>query len=50
VAGRDAIFLKRKEGMSGPHAIYFADGDIVTIIIGDVQDFGELIRVAESFK
>jgi hypothetical protein len=48
--GRDAIFLRRKPGASGPHALYFADGTLITIIIADLEDFDELIRIAESLK
>jgi len=32
----------------GLQSLYFLEGDIVTVIIGDVADFSELVKVAES--
>ena len=48
INGNPAIFLVSKPGQGGPQSLYFVDGDVTTEIIGDVADFDELVKVAES--
>lgn len=50
VNGSPAIFLRNKPGQQGPQTIYFFEGDVLTIIKGPVEDFSDLLKVAESLR
>jgi hypothetical protein len=50
VNGLPAIFLRNKVGQQGPQTIYFFKGDVLTIVDGPVQDFSELVKVAENLR
>lgn len=50
VNGLQAVFLRNKPGQFGPQSIYFVEGNMLTIINGDVFDFSELLKVAESLR
>ncbi|MBI5283499.1 MAG: hypothetical protein HY874_00250 [Chloroflexi bacterium] len=51
VRGRPAVFEENKPGEGGTEGIYFADGDIITIVHGNIHnDFGELLRIAEGIE
>jgi hypothetical protein len=48
IHGNPAVFLVSKPGQGGPQSLYFVEGIVVTEIIGDVADFNELVKTAES--
>ena len=50
VAGAPAIFVRSKPGQGGPQTLYIIDRGITTLILGDVADFNELVKVAESLR
>ena len=50
VVGAPAVFFRSKPGQGGPQRLYVIDRGITTEIIGDIADFAELLKVAESLR
>jgi hypothetical protein len=49
VNGTPAVFIRNKPGRFGPQILYMVDArGILTVIDGEIPDFMEFIRVAES--
>lgn len=51
VNGNPAVFIRNKAGQSGAQILYMVDArGILTVIDGDVADFTEFIKMAESIS
>jgi hypothetical protein len=49
VNGNPAVFIRNKAGQSGPQILYVVDGQgVLTVIDGEIADFNEFIKMAES--
>ena len=51
VNGNPAVFIRNKAGQSGPQILYMVDArGILTVIDGEIPDFTEFIKMAESIS